>query len=201
MPHPGLQLGQSPLPCPPPSMASQDCLFLSTRSLVHSFTVRFFLSPWPLGVTGKVTIMDWGPGLCIVPWMPSLPRFPSSRTLLTLSPPVRVPTPPQPCPHPHFLHRCQVLYREFPASPCTCRVPRLFSSVLRALEPAELWPLSCPLTLPGQPGSQSPLLSVPATGPDAGVVNQFIVVEEDDRASCVPDTTCCLCHNPFFSSQ
>lgn len=70
----------------------------------------------PLGVTGKVTAIDWGPGLDLVPSMRSLPYFPSSRTWLTLSPPARVPTHPQPCPHSHLLPRCQFLYQESPAS-------------------------------------------------------------------------------------
>lgn len=56
----------------------------SARSPVLSFPGKFFLCPKPLGVTGKVTVIDWGPGLWIVPWMWSLPCFPSSRTWLLL---------------------------------------------------------------------------------------------------------------------
>lgn len=61
----GLQPCQSPLPTPPPwGHGSLTGLLVPVSLPVHRGSCpfilsEFFLCPWPLGVTGKVTIIDW----------------------------------------------------------------------------------------------------------------------------------------------
>lgn len=143
------------------------CLFLSTSlstgSLVHSFPVKFLLCPRPLGVTGKVTIKDWGPGLCIFfPECGHFCTFPAPG-LCSHCPHSRVPTPPPALPTLPPPSQVPVpLSRVAARAACTCFTPRfVFFIVLCPLGSVEhglglLCPYPPPIP-PGQSMSQSSL--------------------------------------------